>query len=1577
MIWKYENPTPIHLVSFSSDEKYFATVSRFDRLVKVWYRNRPALKAPSTTPVISISDAPTESEEDAETFSYIYLPHPRSVTSISWRFKDIQSQQGDEFSANVLLTTSIDNVIRVWSETNENEELSFYVCTIIERDTSSNVQWLNTAHEKSPNEAVLHYLRTKRKKYYEGDHKEFVTDFEQKATLDSRMLSASSDTGLFESQTWLGTVQSDGTLMIDLIQGLADFPRRTPKTSMWIRMSNALKGFKDPLNVSMFYKTADDSNADIGTTMPKILTIYVQSRNGMLSSWELNLSKGSRPQLELFNIFTGHRGPVDNIACHPSLPLVASFDSHNKHLIAWHARDTPYYCPKDILTNIQDFEIDTSNISWYPTLPYLFCSTNRGIEVIQIKASNPLAHNLSSIYESTIYPPLPSYYDIQSANFKLTDSEGFGKALFMKVVPVGTVPTEKEKVSTIGAFIVAINSNGTSIGVWKVEENKATEGSTSSIFTSTLILKESIEGSPVTCADCERIVPFIPEMHKSEAALASESSIKNYFSKQALVLTVGRSNGTATIFRIRKKEKEETPKQAPKPMIGGIMGKFLTTSSTSNASKTTSSSNEEEKIGLEQWFDFKAEDSAVKLIKCCDLLSRVVTTSEGSNTVRIWECESHTNFSLEQAIEVKTDEFVTDCSWHHYGDGQHILTIGSNKQIYCFTQSKVSSSLLVQKEQYWKKVTDFMPSVKGAPCSKISVTKEQTVVASFGSSLHVYTKFLQDEDATKIGSRFNLSGTPSLMVQTMLMHRRLSDYHPNFLLELLMDGRFNIVRKIIMHLVKHLIIFNEKVEKKRNDKFDSYMNKDSDYAYLLVVPSIKLTSLMKEEEVKKVEPVPQKRRTLLDKFTVIDETPKTEEATEKKEETNTEETEMNIFEAVRIIKTSLTSVHLPGLTSMDQMNLIAVIDTYVELHKNPEALDVAGIRFLVVVKFMQYLAKKQQHNSSMKMTQTNDLLLNKVKSSLISWALISETQDSLWNMVCPEEVNITWTLLQQLGCVYWQTNPNSLRKTAERLAKQIFKDTADPSKCALYYLAMKKKGALAQLFKLKGNEKVAEFINKDFTDDKNKTSAMKNAFVLMSRQDFNYAAAYFLLAESPKDAIDILIKKTRQYDLAYFVTRLYCGDDSDFCKKLLQNEILPYYKNEERDTWMQSAIQWISKDYEKSVETLVSRRGVEESETFDPSLFSYCVKIDSKPHLNASDVISKHVLPIILRTTHYYFQAGLYTFCLEYLLKMKNIDQYTSKKKLNTSSGQSLMSGQINMGSFGGGMGGMGGSMLSGNLSSGTFGGMGGMSSGMNSGNLSSGTFGGMGMSGMSSGNLSSGTLSGGFGMGGFGGMGGMGNMASGTLSGGFGGMGMGGMNSGNLSSGTLSGGFGMGGFGGMGNPSPTTKNQTPKVEEEAKEQTDITDLVRFKTALNILCQELYDISNQTYHNYGSDWDKNHNKIMTDIDEIVSKFGMDKCILIKKLKQFTKLNGFLTARCLLCKDGESILGVLEAFAYQIETTLSSIVKSPLKESQVANIDSLLQDFVYCYNRMRTCQVKISEKQQADLSSTLLVSIFSV
>jgi len=115
----------------------------------------------------------------------------------------------------------------------------------------------------------------------------------------------------------------------------------------------------------------------------------------------------------------------------------------------------------------------------------------------------------------------------------------------------------------------------------------------------------------------------------------------------------------------------------------------------------------------------------------------------------------------------------------------------------------------------------------------------------------------------------------------------------------------------------------------------------------------------------------------------------------------------------------------------------------------------------------------------------------------------------------------------------------------EKMGKHAFQRGSDPMDAAIFYLAMKKKSLLWGLYRAKRDEKMVAFFANDFNEERWRKAALKNAYALLGKQRFEHAAAFFLLAGSLKDALEVCLSKLKDIQLALVVARLYDGGDLD------------------------------------------------------------------------------------------------------------------------------------------------------------------------------------------------------------------------------------------------------------------------------------------------------------------------------------------------------------------------------------------------------------------------------------------------
>lgn len=324
----------------------------------------------------------------------------------------------------------------------------------------------------------------------------------------------------------------------------------------------------------------------------------------------------------------------------------------------------------------------------------------------------------------------------------------------------------------------------------------------------------------------------------------------------------------------------------------------------------------------------------------------------------------------------------------------------------------------------------------------------------------------------------------------------------------------------------------------------------------------------------------------------------------------------------QLLSRLLTHTHLPGLSSIDQVHLLALADTvssckidfrgnsvansksnlqresYVDTSKGSErpadSLDDCGLRFLLAMKHYNYLQR------CLPLAQRNLFQKSGVGTSNIVWAFHSESQEELLNLIPSyNKTDLKWSTLKELGVGWWIKNITLLRQCFERLAKAAYQTNQNPLDAALYYCSMKKKSVLWGLFRSKKDEKMTAFFANDFNDERWRKAALKNAYALLGKQRFEHAVAFFLLANSLNDAVEICLTKLNDIQLALCITRLFESNQTQISptyNKLLYDKVISDKEtnyltepnnNYNNDPFLRSITYWIMKDFKKSLDTLL------------------------------------------------------------------------------------------------------------------------------------------------------------------------------------------------------------------------------------------------------------------------------------------------------------------------------------------------------------------------------------------------------
>ncbi|XP_075570739.1 dmX-like protein 2 isoform X6 [Pelecanus crispus] len=291
-----------------------------------------------------------------------------------------------------------------------------------------------------------------------------------------------------------------------------------------------------------------------------------------------------------------------------------------------------------------------------------------------------------------------------------------------------------------------------------------------------------------------------------------------------------------------------------------------------------------------------------------------------------------------------------------------------------------------------------------------------------------------------------------------------------------------------------------------------------------------------------------------------------------------------------------------------------------------DTLDECGLRYLLAMRLHTCLL------TSLPPLYRVQLLHQGLSTCHFAWAFHSEAEEELINMIpAIQKGDPQWSELRAMGIGWWVRNINTLRRCIEKVAKASFQRNNDALDAALFYLAMKKKAVVWGLFRSQHDEKMTAFFSHNFSEDRWRKAALKNAFALLGKQRFEQSAAFFLLAGSLKDAIEVCLEKMEDIQLAMVIARLY---ESEFetsvtYTSILYEKILGCHKDGagfsctklHSDPFLRSIAYWIVKDYTRALDTLLEQTPKDDDEnpvivkSCNPVVFSFYNYLRTHPLL--------------------------------------------------------------------------------------------------------------------------------------------------------------------------------------------------------------------------------------------------------------------------------------------------------------------------------------------------------------------------
>ncbi|KAJ6509386.1 RAVE protein 1 C terminal-domain-containing protein, partial [Mycena vitilis] len=494
---------------------------------------------------------------------------------------------------------------------------------------------------------------------------------------------------------------------------------------------------------------------------------------------------------------------------------------------------------------------------------------------------------------------------------------------------------------------------------------------------------------------------------------------------------------------------------------------------------------------------------------------------------------------------------INDLDWSATPDSQSILAVGFLHHVELLCQQR---STYFDEGPGWTKcwtveIGSFIPY----PISDSIWLANGSLLVGAGHQMFLFGQ--------QRPSAVDDSPRESLFEHVARQNGPLEDYHPQMLLQCLLWEKVELVKEIIVNLARDIGDSKPRVHWK-SMPIESFLRKDTD---------LRSNSGHK------------KRYTLL--FN----------GPEQKDDDEEEGFSRALVN--RLIQT-LESDPLPHLTPNEQAHLLVLIQTTLEIDEQRRALDSNGLRYLISMRSFYILNRRVSAPASPRSENTIPRQTGRrerLRYRDIIWAFHSESQDLLLSASTTAcNGKMCWADARALGVSIWLNSLDAMKSHMEVIARNEFMagDNRDPTACSLYYFALGKVKLVHGLWRQSAWHKeqplMLKFLANDFSEPRWRTAALKNAYALLSKRRFEYAAAFFLLGGALQDAVNVCLKQLNDFQLAVALARVVeQSDDGPVLLGILNNTVIPTaFRDGNR--WLASWAFWLLHRRDLAVRILIT-----------------------------------------------------------------------------------------------------------------------------------------------------------------------------------------------------------------------------------------------------------------------------------------------------------------------------------------------------------------------------------------------------
>ncbi|KAE9357292.1 hypothetical protein PR003_g1867 [Phytophthora rubi] len=182
-------------------------------------------------------------------------------------------------------------------------------------------------------------------------------------------------------------------------------------------------------------------------------------------------------------------------------------------------------------------------------------------------------------------------------------------------------------------------------------------------------------------------------------------------------------------------------------------------------------------------------------------------------------------------------------------------------------------------------------------------------------------------------------------------------------------------------------------------------------------------------------------------------------------------------------------------------------------------------------------APSQQQVNETSAPKPSRLAVAGLCSEQVAWGALSDFQSELLQECFPTST-MSWKEMRRLRVPFWLKSSTKLVQFAEKVAQAEYAANRDPFAVAVFYVLLGKTRLLASLFKMAHESRISELLSNNFADLRWKNAAIKNAYVLKTKQRYELSAAFFLLGGKVTEAVSVAEQADETLVLSFLIARI-------------------------------------------------------------------------------------------------------------------------------------------------------------------------------------------------------------------------------------------------------------------------------------------------------------------------------------------------------------------------------------------------------------------------------------------------------